>query len=268
MPRRYYSSTAAQTTLNGSINNLTSTIVVTATTGFPASYPFTLLIDPDTVNEEVVTVTAAAGTTLTVTRGADGTSGVAHSSGAVVKHGVSARDFDEPNAHVNASSGVHGLTGSVVGTSDSQTLTNKTLTTPTIGSFANAAHNHADAAGGGQITVAAISDIASTYAPKNATLNAQTDSYTLVLADASKVVEMNKATANNLTVPPNADVAFPVGCQVTILQTGAGQTTLVAGSGVTINSAGGYLKLASQWSAVTLVKRATNTWVALGALVA
>lgn len=100
------------------------------------------------------------------------------------------------------------------------------------------------------------------------TANAQTASYALVLADNGKVVEMNVGSANNLTVPPNSSVAFPVGSQVTVLQTGAGQTTIVAGSGVTINSAGGYLKIASQWSAVTLIKRATDTWVAVGALVA
>lgn len=100
------------------------------------------------------------------------------------------------------------------------------------------------------------------------TANAQAGSYTLVLADNGKVVEMNVGSANNLTVPPNSSVAFPVGSQVTVLQTGAGQTTIVAGSGVTINSAGGALKLAAQWSAVTLIKRATNTWVAVGALVA
>lgn len=55
------------------------------------------------------------------------------------------------SAHVAASAGVHGVTGSVVGTTDSQTLTNKTLTTPTIASFVNATHNHQNAAGGGQL---------------------------------------------------------------------------------------------------------------------
>ena len=94
----------------------------------------------------------------------------------------------------------------------------------------------------------------------------QTASYTLVLADGGTVVEMNVASANDLTVPPNSSVAFPVGTQITVLQTGAGQTTLVAGSGVTINSADGNLKVTGQWSAATLLKRATDTWVAIGDL--
>lgn len=101
MPRRYYSSTAVRTTLSGAINSSVTSISVASVSGFPGSFPYTLIIDQDQVTEEIVTVTAASGTTLTVTRGADGTSAVAHDAGAAVNHGVSARDFDEPNAHVN-----------------------------------------------------------------------------------------------------------------------------------------------------------------------
>lgn len=95
--------------------------------------------------------------------------------------------------------------------------------------------------------------------------SAQTASYTLVLADKNKIVEMNNASANNLTVPPNSSVAFPVGSQINVLQTGAGQTTIVAGSGVTVNGTPG-LKVRAQWSYVTLIKRATDTWVVVGDL--
>ena len=97
--------------------------------------------------------------------------------------------------------------------------------------------------------------------------NAQTASYTLVLADSGKMVEMSVATANTLTVPPNSSVAFPVGTTLTVLQTAAGQCTLTAGAGVTVNGTPG-LKLRGQWSSATLIKRATDTWVALGDLVA
>ena len=93
--------------------------------------------------------------------------------------------------------------------------------------------------------------------------NAQTASYTLVLADKNKVVEMGVGSANNLTVPLNSSVAYPVGSQINILQTGAGQTTIVATGGVTINATPG-LKMRAQWSYATLIKRATDTWVLVG----
>ena len=90
--------------------------------------------------------------------------------------------------------------------------------------------------------------------------------YTLAMTDDGKVVEMNNASANTLTVPPNSSVAFPVGSQIVVLQTGAGQTTLAAGAGVTVNSKDGNLKLSAQWCAATLIKRATDVWVVVGDL--
>jgi trimeric autotransporter adhesin len=95
------------------------------------------------------------------------------------------------------------------------------------------------------------------------TVSAQTASYTLTLQDKGDLVEMLVATGNTLTVPPNSSVAFPVGTQINILQTGAGQTTVTAGAGVTINGTPG-LKLRAQWSYATLIKRATDTWVLVG----
>lgn len=104
------------------------------------------------------------------------------------------------------------------------------------------------------------------YTPANEliTTNRQTDSYTLVLTDKNKLVEMNKATANNLTVPPNSSVAFDTGTQILISQYGAGQTTVVAGSGVTIRSASGDLKLTGQYSGGSLIKIATDEWYLFG----
>jgi hypothetical protein len=96
-------------------------------------------------------------------------------------------------------------------------------------------------------------------------INAQTVSYTLVLSDASKLVEISNGSANNLTVPLNSSVAFLVGTQISLLQTGAGQMTVVPTGGVTINATPG-LKLRAQWSSATLIKRAENTWVLVGDL--
>lgn len=96
-------------------------------------------------------------------------------------------------------------------------------------------------------------------------LNTQTDSYTLVIGDSGKYVRMNKATANNLTVPPNSSVAFATGSQVHVRQVGAGQTTIVAGSGVTITTPE-TLKLRKQHAAATLVKVDTDGWELMGDL--
>jgi hypothetical protein len=82
------------------------------------------------------------------------------------------------------------------------------------------------------------------------TTNRQTASYTLVLGDADKLVEMNVATANNLTVPASV---FSAGTQILLAQYGAGQTTIVADAGVTIRSNGAKLKLNVQYSGATLI---------------
>jgi hypothetical protein len=106
------------------------------------------------------------------------------------------------------------------------------------------------------------------YIAKNITANRQTGSYTLVLSDAGKLVEMNVASANNLTVPPNSSVAFPIGTQILLSQYGVGQTSIVAGGGVTIRSASGNLKLYLQYSGASLVKIGTDEWYLFGDLTA
>lgn len=103
-----------------------------------------------------------------------------------------------------------------------------------------------------------------TKTSKLITANRQTSSYTLVLTDADKLVEMNVAGANDLTVPLNSSVAFPIGTQILLAQYGAGQTTVVATGGVTIRSAGSALKINKQYSGATLIKIATDEWYLLG----
>ena len=116
---------------------------------------------------------------------------------------------------------------------------------------------------GAYIDLTACGNSAGTNLVDDVITNAQTASYTLVLADKGKLVEMLVGSANNLTVPLNSSVAFPIGTQINILQTGTGQTTVVATGGVTINATPG-LKLRAQWSYATLIKRAENTWVLVG----
>jgi hypothetical protein len=138
MTTRKYSSRAQQTTLTSSITSGDVTMTVgsganlmggkTPTVG----ETYTVVIDPDTALEEIVDVSNyASGNTLTIARGIDGSTAVAHSAGAIVRHMVIGRDLSEANTHIEATTG-HGATGAVVGTTNTQTLTNKTLTSPVI----------------------------------------------------------------------------------------------------------------------------------------
>ena len=103
-------------------------------------------------------------------------------------------------------------------------------------------------------------------------INAQTASYTLVAADEAKIIEISSTSANSVTIPLNSSVPFAIGTQITIIQTNTGQTSLAVTSGVTLNctpqSSANSGKLRTQWSSCTLIKRATDTWIAIGDLVA
>lgn len=92
--------------------------------------------------------------------------------------------------------------------------------------------------------------------------------YTLVLSDAGKVVELNNASAITLTVPTNATVAFPVGTVIELFQQGAGQVTISPAGGVTIRSKDSNNKISGQYGAASLRKRDTDEWVLSGDITA
>jgi uncharacterized membrane protein YdcZ (DUF606 family) len=111
------------------------------------------------------------------------------------------------------------------------------------------------------VTTALDGKVAS-YTP----ISQKTDSYTLsATSERDTLIEMGKATAQTLTIPTHASVAFPVGASLDILQTGAGAVTIEGAGGVTVNGTPG-LKLRTQWSSATLFKRAENSWIVMGDL--
>ena len=143
MTVRKYSSRSQQTTLTGAITSTATTMNVVSGSALmggktlTGAQEYTVVIDPDTALEEIVNVTLySSGNTLTISRGVDTGSpgtGVAHSAGAVVRHMAIGRDYQEANDHIENTTTAHGLTiADVITTTNTKTLTNKTLTSPTI----------------------------------------------------------------------------------------------------------------------------------------
>lgn len=134
MPTRRFSvNNAPQQTLASGINATATTFTIQSSfAGWPTAFPYFAVLEAFTANEEIVLVTGVVGLVATCTRAQDGSTAVTHNAGATVDQMFVHQDADEANAHTSANSGVHGISGNVVGDSDVQTLTNKTLTSPTV----------------------------------------------------------------------------------------------------------------------------------------
>lgn len=272
---RKFSSISVETTLASGISNSATTMTVATGTGSALLGgvtlaagnvdQFTVAIDPDTQNEEIVFITAVSSDTFTIVRGCAGTSAISHSGGAAVKHVLTSDDLNAFNSAVSpvdsvtfsgSSSGTMTLqstaiasgtvtipagTATLVSTTATQTLTNKTI----------------------DYNSNTISNLPA--ANLDLTLNAQTGTtYTLALSDKNKLVTLNNAASIAVTVPTNANAAFATGSQVNIQQIGDGQVTVAGDTGVTVNGTG--LKLRAKWSAATLIKTGTDTWTIVGDL--
>jgi hypothetical protein len=212
---RKYSSISVETTLASGISNSAASMTVATGTGSAllggvtlASGnidTFSVAIDPDTINEEIVFVTQINSDTLTIVRGQSGTSAISHSGGATIKHVFVSEALNAFEAGLNETIPLNTQTGTT---------------------------------------------------------------YTLVAGDAGDLVTLNNAAAITLTVPLNSSVAFATGTQITIAQLGAGQVTVAGAVGVTVSAADSATKLRTQYSAATIIKTGTNSWILIGDITA
>lgn len=208
---RKYSSISVQTTLASGISSSATSMTVATGTGAALLGgvtlssgnidTFSVAIDPDTQNEEIVFITANSSDTFTIVRSQSGTSAIAHSGGAAIKHVFVSEALNAFEAGLNETIPLNSQTGTT---------------------------------------------------------------YTLAATDAGDLVTLTNASAVTLTVPTNASVPFATGTQITITQSGVGKVTVVGAVGVTVNSADSYLSLRTQWSAGTLIKTGTNSWILIG----
>ena len=139
MTTRKYSSRSQQTTLTAALTSTATSATVVSGTGLlggltiSAGEIFTVVIDPDTVLEEIVDVSAVSTNTLTITRGVDGSTGQAHSAGAVVRHMAIGRDYREANTHIEDTTTAHGLTiANVLETTDTNMITTAMLQSSSV----------------------------------------------------------------------------------------------------------------------------------------
>jgi hypothetical protein len=279
---RLYSSISVETTLSAGITN--SQTVMPVATGTANALlggvslaagnvdQFTVAIDPDTANEEIVFITANSGDNFTIVRARAGTSGISHNSGALVRHVMTSNDLDYFNEAIQPS--IVTAKGDLIGASASstparipvgtdgqvltadsvqprglrwatpttgdvtltgtQTLTNKTLTSPVINTA--------------RTTI-------------GFTTNTST-SYTISATDRDKLVTLNNSSANTVTIPNGV---FALGDSVNIQQIGVGQTTILNDGTTSFTGTG--TKLRAQFSAATIICTGTNTFTVIGDLI-
>lgn len=123
---RNYSSTTLGMSLLGAADVAAESVALDSLQGLPDP-PFTLILSAGTTSEEIVLATEVSGSNVTVVRAQAGTTARSHTAGAPVVHGVTGEDLQDFQDHVQAVAGAHGVAGTLVGTSDAQTLTNKEI---------------------------------------------------------------------------------------------------------------------------------------------
>lgn len=290
---RKFSSTSVSTTLSAGINSSATSIVLATGTGAALMGGVTLAagnvdsfgvaLDVDTQNEEIVWVTQVSGDTLTVVRAKAGTSAIAHTAGATVKHvftgddatffttGTATADAAVPKSTVTAKGDL--IVGTASGVVARQAVGADGYVLTADSTLANGVKWATVAGPAGDVTLTGVQTLTNkTLTAPIITLgiNAQTGTtYTVVAADAANLITANNSSAQTYSIPTNATTAFAIGTQINIIQIGTGQVTVQAASSgtTTILSTGATAatpRTRTRYSAMTLVKAGTDLWYAMG----
>lgn len=202
-------------------------------------------------------ITSLAAAKLTGTIGVvSGGTGATTAAGARTSLGlVIGTDVQAYNATLTSWAGKAVPAGVVVGTTDSQNLTNKALTVPALYSA------QIDAA---SVVTDSGSQSINSVGFRGCPQLSKTSAYTLTLNDAGKHISI---TAGGITVPANASTPFPIGATIVIYNNSASAQTIAITTD-TLRQAGTAntgSRTLDGYGLATLVKVAATTWVITGA---
>lgn len=310
---RKFSSISVETTLASTISNNQTTITVASGTGSALLGgvtlavgnvdQFTLALDPDTNNEEIVFATAVTSDTFTISRGEAGSSAIIHTAGATVRHvltsddltffttGVATADGAIPESLVNAKGDLIaasaadtvgrlpvGSNNQVLVADSTQSLGLKWAADPVAdvvttagdliyGTGADAVTRLGIGTAGQALLVNSGATAPEWGNPQKITFNAQTGTtYTLAGSDLNKLVTLSNASPIELYVPNGI---FTVGQQINIQQIGAGQVTIKSDGTTVLTSTGATSTqpaLRAQYSAATIICTSSNNFTVIGDL--